>query len=153
MGLESFKGKQVGGGEVVYVNVVANAGSIFGGIVSTEDGDELALPKRHLQHERNEMALTAMRFAAVGSGSRGVEVTQAGIAKSVGALEPGEHLFNEELGFAVGIGGGKLVVFGNRNGLRLSVNGGSGGENEAQNVVAEHHAQKREGTRGVVVEV
>src|SRR3974390_2193018 len=42
--------------EVVDVNEVAHAGSVFRGVVRAEDGNELALAERDLQDERNKVA-------------------------------------------------------------------------------------------------
>src|SRR5271157_331036 len=69
--------------QVVDVNVVADASSVLGWIVRAEDGNRRSFAQRHLKHKRNQMRLRIVRLAAVGGGSGGVEVTQAGVSQSV----------------------------------------------------------------------
>jgi hypothetical protein len=65
-------------GEVFHVNVIADARAVSRWIVVAEDPDGMALPKRHLEHTRDQMRLRMMVFAhsAVRCGAGGVEVAQ-----------------------------------------------------------------------------
>ena len=66
---ELFQRRHVGRGQIVDVDVIANAGAVGGGIVVAENLDTLALSQRHLQHQRNQMRFRVVVFAnrAVGA--------------------------------------------------------------------------------------
>src|SRR5436190_23168957 len=51
--LGGIEGEQVRPGQIEHVNVVANAGSVLGRIVGTEDRQALAVVGRDLQGERD----------------------------------------------------------------------------------------------------
>ena len=82
-----------------------------------------------------------------------IEVPQRGIAEAVNAIQPGEHLFDQEFGLAIGVGGKQTRILFNWNGFRLSVDCGSGGKDQAAGAVSEHGLKQRKGCRGVVAEV
>ena len=63
--LQSFQGQQMGAGQIVDVDVVANAGAVGRGIILAEDLDLLPLPQGHLQHQRNQMRFRIVVFADV----------------------------------------------------------------------------------------
>ncbi len=81
-----------------------------------------------------------------------VEVAQRGIAQAVNAVEPGEHLLDEELGFAIGVGGEKTRILMNRNGFRLSIDGGGGGKDQPPGTMGQHSFKQGQGCGGVVAE-
>ena len=68
------------------------------------------------------------------------------------AIQPGEHLLDQELGLAVGVGGEQARIFLNRNGFRLAVDGGGGGEDQAAGTVGEHGLKQGKRRGGVVAE-
>lgn len=94
-----------------------------------------------------------MGFAAAWDGSRDIEVAEAGIAEAVDAVEPGEHLLDEQLGFAVGVGRAEWRVLADGSGFRLAVNGRCRGENEAIDADREHGLKEAEGGCAVVAEI
>src|SRR5947209_1087163 len=150
---EGFEGEHVGIGEIADVDVVANAGSVLGGIVLTEDLDARAAAQGDVEDERNEVRLGLVRLAVAFDGAGDVEVAEAGVAQAVDAVDPGEHVFDEELAFAVGVGGQKAGVFGDGSGFWFAVAGGCGTEDDAVVAGGEHGLKQREGGDSVVAEV
>src|SRR3974390_243015 len=73
LAFQALQGEDMRGGEVVDVDVITHAGSVFRGVVATKDGDKLALAERHLQNQGNKMALAAMSFAARCGGPGGLD--------------------------------------------------------------------------------
>src|SRR5260370_51233 len=81
-------------GQVTHVNVVTDAGAIRSRVVGSEDGDVFALSERHLQRKGNQVRLGHMILAQMSSGSRRVEVAEAGVVQAMDAVKPGEHLLD-----------------------------------------------------------
>src|ERR1700719_4292732 len=77
--------KDMRAGEIVHVNVVADAGAIRGGIVGAKDRDVFTLPECDLQREGNQVRLRHMVFAQITGGSGSVEIAQARISQPVNA--------------------------------------------------------------------
>src|SRR5512146_2286454 len=75
---ECVQGEHMGVGDIDDVNVVANAGAVFGVVVGAIDVDGVALTERNLKDDRNQVRLGFMRLTEVPSGSGSVEITQAG---------------------------------------------------------------------------
>ncbi len=101
------------------------------------------------------MRFGLVRFAAgdaVGTfgGSSDVEVAQRSVAQAMDAVEPGEHVLDQQLGLAIGIGGAEARIFLDGNRLRLAIDGGSGGEDEAAGAVGEHGLKQGKSGGGVV---
>ncbi len=69
------------------------------------------------------------------------------------AVEPGKHLFDEELAFAVGVGGLECGVLGDGDEGGFAVDGGGGAEDELLDAGVVHGFEQGEGGRGVVAEV
>ncbi len=104
------------------------------------------------------MGLGLVGFAAgdaVGAfgGAGDVEVAQRGVAEAVDLVHPAEHVLDQELGFAVGVGGLEARVFGDGDGFRLAVDGRGGGEDQLAGAAGEHGLEQAEGGSGVVAEV
>ena len=89
------------------------------------------------------MRLRLMRLAIALDRAGHIEVAQAGVFEPMAEVHPAEHLFDQQLAFAVRIGGLELRVFKDRGGLRLAVAGG--GRTEDQPVVPgrQHCFQQR----------
>ncbi len=94
-------------GQVEYVDVIANAGSIGRGIIRSENLDVRPLPKNDLQDERNEMRFRHVTFAdgSVGMRARCVEVAKGREAPLVVVGEIVERPFHGKLRLAVRIDG------------------------------------------------
>ncbi len=88
------------------MDVVADAGAVGGGVVVAEDEDFFAAAEGDIEDEGDDVGLGLVSFAAVGEGSGYVEVAERGVAEAVNLIEPAEHVLDEELGFAIGVGGG-----------------------------------------------
>src|SRR6185437_10409 len=135
------------------MNVVADAGAVFGWVIPAVDFDALAAAQRHVENERDDMRLGLMGLAASFDGSGDVEVAEAGVAEAVDAVEPFEHMLDQQLGFAIGVGGFEGGVFADGGGFGLAVDGGGGGKDEAVDSRGEHGLKQAEGGGGVVAEI
>ena len=80
--------------------------------------------------------------ARLGVGAGGVEVAQGHIADAVGAVAPLQHIFNGQLGGAVGVGGFRAVALLDGLLLRLAVGGRRGGEHDLVHAVGLHGCQQ-----------
>lgn len=139
---QGVEGEQVGAGQVADVDVIANAGAVWRGIVGTKDGEMLAFALSDLQGQRDEMGFGMVIFTLIASGARGVEITETGVVQSVDAMEPGEHLLDKEFGFAVSIGGMEGVGFFDGDAVWSAIERGGGGKNEAWDFVFENGFEK-----------
>jgi hypothetical protein len=162
VGFESFEGEEMGVGQIADVDVVADAGAVVGGVVVAEDLDGGAAAEGYVEDERNEMRLGFVGFASVDDSAAGcadfggagyVEIPKRGGAQAVNPVKPAKHVFDEELGFAVGVGGAKGCGFGDRNGFRFAVDGGCGAENNALRAGCEDGFEQGESGSCVVAEV
>jgi hypothetical protein len=158
---EGIEGQDVRGGQVADVDVVADAGAVWGGVIVAEDFDGLAAAEGDVEDERDEMRLGLVGFAA-GDDARAVlrfrsagdiEIAQRGGAKAVSAVEPTEHLLDQELGFAIGVGGAEGGAFRDGNGFRLAVYGGCRAENKTLRSATENGFEQGERGGGVIAEV
>ena len=141
-GFDRFEGAEVGVGDVEDVNVVANAGAIRRGVVRAENFDVRNNACGGVENFGNEMGFDAMVLTAFCRGARGVEIAECGVTKaSVGAVV-GEDFFEAEFGFAVGVDGIFGMVFGDRNGVRFAIGGGSGREDEFFDAVASNGVEE-----------
>ena len=75
--------------QIHHVNIVTDTGAIGRRVIIAEDGHAVALAQRHAEHQRNEMHLGRMVFAALGRAAGCVEISQGGIAEANRAVEPG----------------------------------------------------------------
>src|SRR2546423_8924986 len=90
-------------GQIVNVDVIADAGSVWGGVVRAKDVQFRAQTSRGKQGQRDEMGFGIMQFTNLAAVVRagGVEISQARIAKFVSALVSLQGLFEEQLGNTV----------------------------------------------------
>ena len=68
------------------------------------------------------------------------------------AVEPAEHLLDQQFGLAVGVGGQQAGGFVDGDGFRLAVDGGGGGKDQLSGPWASMASKRREGGGGVVPE-
>lgn len=66
------------------------------------------------------------------------------------AIHPGEHVLDEELGFAIGVGWEQASIFLNRDNFWLSIDGCRGGKYETAGSVSEHGFKQGKGGGCVV---
>src|SRR5881394_4432769 len=92
-------------GKVDDVNIIADTGAVWGGIIGAKDFTMIRLPERDFQDVGNEVSLDAVILAKLGAGAGGVEIAEGDKFEPVNLLIPEEHLFEHELGLAVGING------------------------------------------------
>jgi len=128
----AFEGGEVGFGEVGDVDVVANAGSVRGRVVVSEDGE--GRPESHggEDGEGDEVLFGFVVFAevAVGVGPGCVEVPEGDGFDSVGLGVAVEEPLDDEFGFAVGAFGACGVAFGDGDAVRLAIDGRAAAEDD-----------------------
>src|SRR5437763_13269703 len=107
------------------MDVIPDAGSVLGRIVSSKDLDACSAPERHIENQRNQMRLRLMRLAVAFDSTRHIEVAKARIFESMTKIHPAKHLFDQELDLAVSIGGLELCVINDRGCFGLPVARGS----------------------------
>src|SRR6185369_1119980 len=137
-GLKSFERKNVRLCEIKHMDVVADAGSVHGVVIGTEDGDAGTRSGSNLKDEWNEVSLRIVSLAQFIRGASGVEVAKAGVVQMMNSVKPVQHSLDQELRFAVGVGRLQLVVLLDGSSLGLAVEGGGRGEDESFHSGAEH---------------
>src|SRR5438309_426261 len=120
---QSVEDQNVGAGQIAYVNVVANTGAIGRGIICAENGDVVALSECYLQRKWNKVRLRHMIFAQSAGCSGSVEIAKAGVPQAVYAVEPGEHLLDQQFRFTVRVGRPQWISLFNWCALRGSIKG------------------------------
>src|SRR5271155_390135 len=68
-------------------------------------------------------------------------------------MEPAEHVFDQQFGLAIGVGGAQFGGFGDGDGFGFAVNGGGGAENKALGSGGEDGFEQGQGGGGVIAEV
>src|SRR5438552_7858843 len=96
------------------MDVIPDAGSVLGRIVSSKDLDACSAPERHIENQRNQMRVRLVRLAVAFDSARHIEVAKARIFESMTQIHPAKHLFDQEPALAVRIGGLELSVFKDR---------------------------------------
>ena len=101
------EGRDVGGGKVRNVDIVAQAGPIGGIEIPTKDNEGLAVAERRGDGQRQQVCFGFVRLSdqAGRIGPGGVEVTQGDRRETIGSTLRSDHPFSSELGVAVGTGG------------------------------------------------
>src|SRR5215467_5812565 len=107
--------------QISHMDVVANACSVVGGIVGAVDQNIFPLPKRDLQDQGDQMRLRMMRLPQLSQSARGIEVSQASVAKTVRAMKPGQHSLDQQLRLTVRVGRLEVVRLFDRNSFRLAI--------------------------------
>ena len=145
----------VGGGEVVDVDVVADAGAVGGGVVGAEDGDGVDVAPDGHEDAGDKVGFGVVVFAdaAVEVAAAGVEVAEEDGLEAEGGFAVAEDAFEHEFAGAVGVDGVLWVglVHGHEDGV--TVGGAGGGEDEAFAGVFLHGFEESEGAGDVVAVV
>jgi len=149
-------------GKVAYVDIVADAGAVVAGVIVAENFNCLAAAQGYVEDQGYQVRFGLVGFAsgddsaslAAGFGSAGyVEVAERGRAQAMNAMEPAEHVFDEQFGLAIGVGGAQFGGFGDGDGFGFSVNGRCGAENKSPGPGGEDGFEQRESGGGVIAEV
>ena len=148
---QHLRGRDVGLGEVLDVDVVAQAGPVRRRPVVAVDGHRLArLGRPH--HQRQQV-----RRAPVGQlrrrGPGHVEVAQRGPAQTRGVGVAAHRPLPRELGLAVGARRERRVVLGDRLRARLAVDRGARGVDDPPDPRRGHGPQQRDGAADVLLVV
>src|SRR5260370_12486612 len=117
--------------QVRNMDVIPHAGAVRSGVVSAKDGNGFALAQSDLECQRNQVRLGVMIFPLFASGAGRVEIPQAGIAKPMNEVEPGEHLLHEMLRGPISLRRLKFVSLFDWSAFRSSEQCRGGGEHKA----------------------
>src|SRR5712671_6554307 len=147
-----MQGAEMGIRDIQDMDVVANGGAVWGGVIAAEDRDVRSAALDGLQDQGNEMGFWAAGFSAMGRGAGYVEIAEGDEVESSIFAIVGEDIFKGELGFAVRIDGGLGMVLRDGDDVGLAVNGTGGGEDEVADAVAKHGVEK-ENAAGYVGDV
>src|SRR5438874_6397019 len=90
-------------GQVAYVNVVTHAGAVRSWIVRAKNLQLLAGSSRDLQRDGDQVRFGPMILALLAGSARRVEITQTRVMQSMNAMQPGEHLLDQQFRFTVSI--------------------------------------------------
>ncbi|CAB4594766.1 unannotated protein [freshwater metagenome] len=139
-------------GEVLDVDVVADAGAVGGGVVVAEHLDGRPLAERRLHHERDQVERLRPVLADHGvlAGAGRVEVPQVHGAQPVGDAVPAEDPLDHRLGLGVDALGVDRGVLGDRHGGRRAVHRAARGEHDLADVGREHRLDEVDGAGDVV---
>src|SRR5204863_981966 len=85
------------------MNIVADTGSIRGGIISPVDLATLSLPEGHFENIGNEMRFDTMVFAKCHTGTRRVKIPERDKFQAIDLLKPAEYFLEHQLGLSIGI--------------------------------------------------
>jgi hypothetical protein len=140
--VEGFERAKMGIRDVEHVDVVADAGAVWRGVIGAENFHVGNGARCGVENAGDEVGFDAMVLATFGGGAGSVEVTKDGIIEARVAAIVREDFFKAKFGFAVGINGAFGVVFGNRNGVRLPIGGGGGREDEFCDAVARYGVEE-----------
>ena len=77
MGAESLKSQHMGIRQVAYMDVVTNAGAVFGCIICSEDRHMVTFARCGLKDDWNQVRLGIVKFARSSVRPGGIEVPQA----------------------------------------------------------------------------
>ncbi|POR37440.1 Putative quinone oxidoreductase [Tolypocladium paradoxum] len=158
---EVVEGDEVAPGQVDDVDVVADGSSVARGLTVAKDQQLLAVARRHLAQQGQQVvrhALGVLAHDAAGVGAAGVEVAQqrgvpllkglAGLVEvaALGVDAVGDDVLDHRLGAAVGVGRADGAVLGDGDHVgearRVAVDGGRRGEDDVGDVVALHGPQQ-----------
>lgn len=149
---EMGEGVGVGLGEVEDVDVVADAGTVGGGVVVTEDGEGGDFTGDGHEGARDEVGFGFVVFADGGvvGAAAGIEVAEHDVVDAAGADAVDEDAFEHEFAHAVGVDGCLGVGFVHGDEDWVAVGGAGGGEDELAAVVALHGFEQRDGGGEIV---
>ena len=90
-------------GQIVYMDVIANACAIRGGIIIAKNSQLRSCPGRSLEGQRNQVGLGIMALAdfATFIGAGGIKVAQAGKTHAVGGVVGLQSLLKKKFGDSV----------------------------------------------------
>ena len=150
---QPVKSQEMCGGQVADVNVVANACAIGSGVIRSEDGDAFAHALGGLKDDGNQVGFGVVVFPEIAGGPGGIEIAQAGVTETVDAMKPVEHALDEQLRFAVSVGGLERIALLDGDVLRVAIQRRGGGKNEARNAEFENGFEQGESVAGIVAEI
>src|SRR5664279_3995564 len=94
-----------------------------------------------------------MSFAFVSARcSSGVEITQAGVRKTVNLVEPGKHALDQQLRLTIRVGRLQQIVLFDRSTFWIAKEGGGGRKNQPLDLRGNHGFEQVKRIRGIVAE-
>ena len=149
---EIFQRRKMRLGQVLHVDVIPDAGAVGGGVMIPEDADVIPLAEGGFHHQRDEVGfgVVILADARLGIGAGGIKVAQRHIPDVIRPVAPLEHIFDGQLGGAVGVGGLGAVALLDGLLFRLAVGGGRRGKDDIFYAVSTHGRKQRNGSRHVI---
>jgi len=146
---------EMGPGEVVDMDVIAQTGAVGRGIISPEDLQRRPPAQGGRDGERDQMRLGRMVFAdgAVGGRSGGIEITEGREAQPMTGGELGQTPFDRQLRRAIGVDGLLRKVFRHGHPFRDAVGRARAREDQLPDPFGEHGLQQALGADDVVLVV
>ena len=136
-------------GQVLNVNVVPNARSVWCRVVIAEDR-ELDPTQGGQQHGRDEVGLGVVIFAVAIAGTRGIEVAKRYAPQPVGRAIPGKGALECALGLAVGIDGVWVRILRDGTPIRRAIHGRTGAEHQPRDAGSAGCLEQVDSARDVV---
>ncbi len=125
--------REMRGGQVTDVDIIAHAGSVRRVVIGSEDRDLRAQADAGLGRDLDQVSevLAPLARSPLGIGAGDVEIPEGHVIERPGRRDVAQHLLDHQLAVSVGIdrGGGRLL--GDRHALGRAVDGGRGGEDDA----------------------
>ena len=138
-----IEGQNVGLGQVVHVDVVADAGAVGGVVIAAEYGDRLA-GQHGAQQQRDQVGFGLVLLAKlpfrVAAG--GVEIPEADAGEVVNLVEPAKKRLHHDLRLAVRIHRVNRRGLGDRRDGRVAVNRRRGREDNVPTAGFHHGPQQ-----------
>ena len=150
---EFFQSQEMRLGQIVDVDVVADARAVFGGVIVPKYVDRLSLPKSGLQDQWDEVGFGAMVLAQLTFRicTSGIEVAKGCGLESIGFVEVLKHLLHDEFGPSIGVDGILGVILGHGDLHRFPVGGARRGKDEVVQLLFDHGLEQCEGGGHVVL--
>jgi hypothetical protein len=137
--------RDMGGGKVGHVHIVAHTGAILGLVVGAEHRNARSRALRRLQHQRDEVGLGIVLFThlLLGIGPGRIEVTKRDGAQPVGGTGVTQDFLSHQLGPAIRIDGSLPHALYDRQPLGDAVGRATAGEDDRADAVRPHHLDQR----------
>src|SRR5262249_3202044 len=117
-------------GDIEYVDIVSQARAVWRWIVRSEDLDRIDFSRCDLQQTRNEMGFRIVPLTHAVCRPTSIEVARSSDSPAIRPRIPTENALEHKLAFTVGSNRIFRMIFWNRHGPRISVDGCSGGKDE-----------------------
>src|SRR6266481_1434647 len=141
--LHFLQGKQVCLGDIQYVHVIAQTGTVRCRIIRSVDFEVFPPTGSRLQQQRNDVRFWVVSFAPMSLTSASIEVAKYNHAPAIGRGVPFQNVFEYKFAFAIRIDWLFNMLFRNGSYFGRSVHGGRRGKDEFANAMPPKNFQHR----------